>query len=156
MSSIHIRRFAKGEELALRQVFFETIRRINSRDYSEEQVTAWAPDVYDKTDWVSRIQSINPFIALIDDQIVGYADVQRDGYIDHFYCHWRFQGRGIGKALMGKLLQEASTLTLSRLYSHVSLTAKPFFEKYGFRKMKEQQVEVRGEQLTNFVMEKLL
>ena len=40
-----------------------------------------------------------------------------------------------------------------RVYTHVSITARPFFEKRGYCVRKEQQVERCGELLTNFVME---
>ena len=45
---------------------------------------------------------------------------------------------------------------ISRLYSEVSITARPFYERMGFKVVKEQQVEMRGQVLTNFVMEKHL
>ena len=38
--------------------------------------------------------------------------------------------------------------------THASITARPFFEKRGYRVVKEQQVERHGVLLTNFVMEK--
>lgn len=38
--------------------------------------------------------------------------------------------------------------------THVSITARPFFEKRGYIVVKEQQVERRGVWLTNFVMRK--
>ena len=38
--------------------------------------------------------------------------------------------------------------------THASRTAKPFFEKRGWRVVKEQQVERHGVLLTNFVMER--
>ena len=41
------------------------------------------------------------------------------------------------------------------IVTHVSITARPFFEKRGYRVVKEQQVERRGIRLTNFVMEKM-
>ena len=37
---------------------------------------------------------------------------------------------------------------------HASITARPFFEKRGYRVIKEQKVERQGVLLTNFVMEK--
>lgn len=36
---------------------------------------------------------INPFITELDDKIVGYTDLQEDGYIDHLYG----QAQGIVK-----------------------------------------------------------
>ena len=38
--------------------------------------------------------------------------------------------------------------------THASITARPFFEKRGYRVVKEQQVERNGVFLTNFVMVK--
>lgn len=40
--------------------------------------------------------------------------------------------------------------------THASITARPFFEKQGYRVIREQQVERRDLLLTNFVMEKTL
>jgi len=151
---IIIRQYQNGDEQYLREMFFNTIRQVNIKDYTLNQVIAWAPESYDEAQWKSRIQAISPFIALLDDKIVGYSDVQNDGYIDHFFCHSEYQGKGIGKTLMQTLFNSASEKGLSRLYSHVSITAKPFFEHFGFKVVKPQQVEIRGEVLTNYVMEK--
>ncbi|GEA31614.1 hypothetical protein CDIOL_25370 [Clostridium diolis] len=37
-----------------------------------------------------------------------------------------------------------------------SITAKPFFEKRGYHIVRQQEVERKGQLLTNFVMKKLL
>jgi putative acetyltransferase len=151
---LSIRKYQQGDEFELRELFFNTIRNVNIKDYSESQVQAWAPDIYDKSAWSERISSINPFVAVLGSEIVGYADVQNDGYIDHFFCHWNHQGKGIGKALMQVLIKVGEKEGISRFYSDVSITAKPFFEHFGFQIMKNQQVEVRGQVLTNYAMEK--
>lgn len=38
------------------------------------------------------------------------------------------------------------------IVTHASITTKPFFEKRGYRVIREQQVERQGIFLTNFVM----
>ena len=55
---------------------------------------------------------------------------------------------------MQKLLETAHQQGNARLYAHVSITAKPFFSAFGFIEVKAQQVEIRGQLLINFVMEK--
>ena len=152
---LNIRKYQKGDEPALREIFSKTVRIVNAKDYSQSQVQAWAPDDYDEAAWSERICSMAPFVATLNGVIVGYADIQDDGYIDHFFCHWNYQGIGIGKSLMEKLLLVGKSKGVERFYSHVSITAKPFFEHMGFESIKEQQVEVRGQLLTNYVMEKL-
>lgn len=54
------------------------------------------------------------------------------------------------------LLEHSRTTNITRLFSHVSKTAKPFFERFGFDVIKEQQVNVRGEVLTNYLMERVM
>jgi putative acetyltransferase len=153
---LSIRKFQKGDESNLRDIFFNTIRKVNIQDYSELQVKAWAADDYDQSQWYKRMSSINPFVAILDGEIVGYADIQDNGYIDHFFCHWNHQGKGIGKALMQKLIVAGQQKGITRFYSHASLNEKAFFEHFGFQLLKSQQVNIRGQVLTNYVMEKFI
>ena len=148
-----VRKYKKGDEKAIWQIKHDTIRKVNINDYSEQQVQAWAPDIYDEERWTKRINEMNPFVAEIDGIIVGYADIQSDGYVDHFFCHSEYQGQGVGKSLMQSILDKAQAEGINRLYSHVSITAQPFFEHFEFIVIKKQKVEIRGQVLTNFVME---
>lgn len=151
-----IRSYQPGEEPLLRELFYNTVHNVNQRDYSAEQRDAWAPAKYDENAWVMRILESEPFVALDNDTIVGFADVQSDGYIDFFFCHQAYQGKGVGKALMKHLLKTGRRYGLKRFYANVSITAKPFFQHYGFEVIRQQQKEVRGVVLTNFLMEKRL
>ncbi len=153
---ITIRNYQTSDAKALHALFYHTVRHISIRDYSKAQVRAWAPDNHDEAAWEARMAAINPFVAETDGKVVGYADVQENGYIDHFFCHWQHQGKGIGKTLMQTLFDTAKSKGLERLYAHVSITAKPFFAHFGFIPVKQQEVAIRGETLTNFVMEKSL
>ena len=153
---LKIRKFQIGDEPELRKLFFKTIRTVNIRDYSEAQVNAWAPEEYDQADWRNKMLSIEPFVAILDKKIVAYADLQADGYIKHFFCHADFQGKGLGKTLMQVLHDAALQQGCIRLYSHVSISAKGFFEHFSFKMLKAQHLEIRGQRLKNFVMEKHL
>jgi putative acetyltransferase len=153
---ISIRQFKQEDADTLHQLFYHTIRHVNCRDYSQAQVEAWAPTDYDKTQWNKRIAEINPFVVEYEGVIVAYADIQPNGYIDHFFCHHQYQGKGIARQLMQHLHQQAKEMKLDKAFAHVSITARPFFEKAGFRVVKAQQVPIRGLILTNYVMEKLV
>lgn len=152
---ILIRRYVESDAKETWGIFFNTVRSINSRDYSEQQVKAWAPESFDFALWQKRMDGINPFIAEINGVVVGYSDLQNDGFIDHFFCHHEYQGMGVGKALMTHILNCGSKKNIHRYYSEVSITAKPFYEHFGFQVVKEQNVEMRGQRLTNYVMEKI-
>ncbi|MEH8019048.1 GNAT family N-acetyltransferase [Rheinheimera muenzenbergensis] len=149
-----IRPYQPGEEPLLRELFYNTVHHVNQRDYTPAQRNAWAPAQYDENAWAMRMLESEPFVALDNDTIVGFADVQNDGYIDFFFCHHAYQGKGVGKALMQHILKTGKRYGVKRFYANVSLTAKPFFQHYGFTVLTEQQKQVRSVVLTNFLMEK--
>lgn len=151
---ITIRDFMPADAKALWEVYFHTIRNINCRDYSPQQVQAWAPRDFDFALWQKRVTELKPFVALVNGVIAGYSDLQQDGLIDHFFCHHQFQGKGVGRALMSHIFALGEQRGITRYYSHVSLTARPFYERMGFEVVKQQTLDVRGQQLTNFVMQK--
>jgi putative acetyltransferase len=151
---ITIRSYTKNDAKELWKIHFYTIRNINIRDYSKKQVEAWAPKSISDEIWNKRMMDLNPFIAEIDGVIVGYTDLQENGFIDHFFCHSEYQGQGVGKALMNHVLSVGKKRDIKRYYSEVSITARPFYEHFGFNVKQEQKFEVRGQLLKNFLMEK--
>lgn len=150
-----IRHYAEEDAEALWHLFFNTIRLINSRDYSQLQVEAWAPKSFDFNVWQKKMRAIKPFVAELNGVIVGYTDLQSSGLIDHFFCHHEYQGKGVGRALMKHVMQQGKSQNITRFYSEVSITAKPFYQHFGFSVVNEQTIEVRGEKLVNYVMERL-
>ena len=151
---IALREFRPGDEPALRAVFESAIHGTARRDYSQEQVDAWAPREHDVEDWALHMQDLAPFVACRDDAILGYADLQPTGYIDHFFVAADAGGQGVGGILMRRLLARAEELGLRELTSHVSLTAQPFFAHFGFEVVQHRVVEVRGVELRNAAMRK--
>jgi len=151
---MHIRRFRIGDEPALFRVFFSAVHEIASRDYTEQQILAWAPADFDQTLWRNRMRDINPFVVELDNELVGYADVQSNGYIDHFYVSGFHSRQGIGSLLMRSILQEAEKFGYSELTSDVSKTAQSFFAGYGFQVIERRSPVRRGVTIPNALMRK--
>ncbi len=147
-----IRPFRSGDEPALHAVFHSAVHGIAARRYSPEQLEAWAPADYDTEQWAERIRRIQPFVAEIDGQPVGYADLQANGTIDHFFVAAAHARRGVGQRLMGHILGLAMQRGLPRVQAHVSRSAESFFARNGFAVMARQTVTVRGVPLDNALM----
>ncbi|WAJ72398.1 hypothetical protein [Catenovulum adriaticum] len=81
MAKLIIRKFKHGDEAELKELLLNTITRVNVIDYSPEEIQAWTGKVTNELIWQKHIAAINPFVALIQNTIVGYADLQDDGYI---------------------------------------------------------------------------
>jgi len=147
-----VRKFKQGDEKELWDLFYNTIHNVNILDYDKAQVAAWAPDDLDINFAIQKFREIDPLVVIQDGKIIGYADIQPDGYIDHFYCHHEFQGRGVGSMLFAALEKKVKDNTISKMYSNVSLTARPFFEAMGFSVEKEQLLQQGGQRLKNYRM----
>jgi len=156
MAPILIRPFSEDDVPSLHAVFYSAIHQLAAGYYTPAQLDAWAPADRDMAQWRERILGIKPYVAEIDGQIAGYADLQANGYIDHFFVSGGFGRRGVGTALMNHLLAEAAARQIPELTSDVSLAAEAFFQSFGFEVETRQAVAVRGVVLHNAKMRKRL
>ena len=69
-SMIKIRKYNESDARDLWAIFYHTIRNVNSRDFTQAQVEAWAPDNASPEVWQKKMNAISPFVAEIDGQIV--------------------------------------------------------------------------------------
>lgn len=151
-----MRRFQPGDEPALFAVHRSAIERIASRDYSPEQIGAWLPLDEELEPWAQRVRALAPFVALDGEAVVGYADLQADGLIDHFYVSGHHPGRGIGALLMRCIHEEAARQGVGELRAYLSLAAESFFRRCAFEVVERRMPVRRGIALPNALMRKRL
>ena len=142
--SLTVRPYRPSDCPILAEIFYQTVHGVCGRDYTPQQLDAWADGQLDLAAWDASFQAHTTLVAEWDGVIVGFADLADGGYLDRLYVHRDYQRRGIAAALCDGL--PGARLT------HASLTARPFFERRGWRVEREQQVERHGVKLTNFVM----
>lgn len=147
---MQLRRYKQSDCRELAELFYNTVHTVNAADYNNEQLKAWATGHVDLEAWNKSLQEHYSIVAVDNGIIVGFGDIDQTGYLDRLYVHADYQDRGIATAICNKLEQSVS----GKIVTHASVTAKPFFEKRGYKVIKEQSVERHGVFLTNFVMEK--
>jgi putative acetyltransferase len=153
---ISIRDYQHGDAAALARLFYETVHSVNRRDYSAEQVRAWAPEIPDPATWHRRMIERCTLVAIQNGEPVAFAELEYDGHLDMFYCRNDVIGRGIGTQLHHAVEARAVHLGLARIFTEASITARPFFERRGFRFLQEQTVFRRGVSMTNYRIKKHL
>ena len=151
-----IRCYEAEDALQIARLFYETVRSVNRADYSEEQVQAWAPEVPDPEAWHARMADRRTLVAEDGGEVVGFAELEEDGHLDMLYLRKDAVGRGVGSLLYRATEREAREQGIGLILTEASVTACPFFERWGFRVVRKQTVERRGVDLTNFAMEKPL
>lgn len=151
---MELRKYESNDCAILAELFLNTVHTVNSKDYSKAQLDVWATGNVDISGWDKSFSEHNTLIAEIDGDIVGFGDMDDNGYLDRLYVHSDYQGKGIAKAIVNELEQQAMVYDISFFTTHASITAKPFFEKLGYHAVRENKVVRNGIELTNFIMEK--
>ena len=146
-----IRQYEPTDCEDLVKLFYHSVHTINAKDYSQEQLNVWATNKIDLEVWNKSLSEHYTVVAVENNIIVGFGDIDKSGYLDRLYVHKDYQRQGIATAICDKLEQ---AVKVNKIITHSSITAKPFFEQRGFMVVKEQQVERGGIALTNYVMEK--
>ncbi len=135
------------------ELFTHTIHKTCNKDYTKEQLNAWANLDIDYKKWQERLAKTKPYLAIIDKKLVGFAEFYED-YIDCFYVHPEYQGKGVGKMLINNIFKRAKEQKQTFLKVDASITAKQFFEKFGFKELKKNIVKRANVELVNFSMQK--
>jgi putative acetyltransferase len=155
-SMLEIRFFIHEDAAEVAQLFHDTVREVNVKDYSLAQVEAWAPADLSFRNWSETCAKKLTYVAFLNRTLVGFAELEYNGKIGCFYCHKDYQRQGIGRKLYQKLETTARELYLPCLQVEASITAKPFFDYLEFSIIRKQQVYCRGQQLINYLMKKQL
>ena len=106
---IKIRKYKEADAESLAQIYYDTIHKICSKDYTKEQIEAWAPkSCLELTGQTDKWKKLPPIVAIIHNEIAGFAEFEDNGHIDCFYVHRNFQNQNIGSKLLEKLKKQQS------------------------------------------------
>lgn len=146
-----LRPYRTGDLAAIAGLFYESVHTLCRGDYTTEQLGAWATGSIDEEAWDASFRAHHTLVAEENGVLLGFADMAEDGYLDRLYVHPVHTKKGVATALVNAL---EAACPAAQFTTHASMTARPFFEKRGYRVEQEQQVVRRGVPLTNFVMKK--
>ena len=148
---MQLREYMPSDCAQLAELFYQTVHSVNAKDYTQEQLNAWAIGEVDLPAWNASFRAHRTVIATENGEIIGFGDMDESGYLDRLYVHKDYQRQGIASAICDELERFAAGKTFT---THASITSKPFFENRGYRVVRQQEVIRRGVALTNFVMKK--
>ncbi len=145
-----IRKYQSSDCKEVVKLFYNTVRIVNTKDYTKEQLDIWTTEKIDLEKWNESLQEHYSIVAIDNETIVGFGDIDKTGYLDRLFVHHNHQKKGIATTICNQLEKAVQ----SDITTYASITAKPFFEKRGYIVIKEQQVERQEIFLTNFYMKK--
>ena len=157
MRQLPIRPLTRLDIPEIQALFHATVLTINSKDYTQEEVEDWASCGNCIEHWKDLLVK-NDYIGAIDRQgkIVGFSSMNAEGYLHSMFVHKDWQRRGVATLLLSEVEKMAHKYGVHKISVEVSITARPFFEKYGYSVVKEQKAKANRLYLTNYVMKKTL
>jgi len=151
-----LRRYKETDTIQLCDIYFSTIHNVNKVDYTKEELEAWAPsNSYNEESYkkdTSRWKKINPFIVDDNGILLGFAELEEKGHINCFFVHHEHQGKGVGRMLASACIDEAKALGYKKIITEVSITAKPFFMKMGFKVIEPTLCDISGHMMKYYIM----
>jgi len=151
-----IREYKADDCPLLAQLFYDTVHTVNAKDYTKEQLDAWAPGHVNLDEWNHSFLEHTTLVAVWNGVIAGFADMDKSGYLDRLFVNKDYQGVGIAIALVTELERRVGQNSAVCFETYASVTAKPLFEKLGYTVQAENIAVRRGVSLVNFRMAKVI
>lgn len=110
-----IREYQSSDCKELVELFYNTVHTVNAKDYTKEQLNVWATEQVNLKMWNQSIQEHFSIVAVDDDIIVGFGDIDKSGYLDRLFVHLEYQRKGIATAICNRLESEFKRILLPML-----------------------------------------
>jgi len=156
MPDFEIRRYIPADAAPIARVFHASVHGLAQRDYTPAQLSVWSPAAREAGWYASRAGGRDVWVADRDGEVVGFAELEPDGYVDMVYVAPGAARQGVATALYGALEDHARAAGLARLFVEASETALPFFIRMGFSNAQRRDFERNGVAIHNYAMEKRL
>lgn len=141
----------------LTKLYQRTVLHINRNDYSTEEVEDWASCGNNFKHWADLINKLYFIVAENEESLlVGFASISSEGYLHSMFIHKDHQRQGIASLLYQDIEDFSYRNNIQSITSEVSITAKGFFEKQGFKVDEEQMRKANKLYLRNYKMIKKL
>lgn len=151
-----LRRFEITDLDAVLDLYYDSVHRVMAQDYSEEALNALAPRQANRNYWENFLMKDYTVVVTEDDQIVGFGNVGKTGYLDLLYVSPDHLRQGIATMIADDLEAHARDLGARTLNTSSTITSRPFFEKRGYQMIQKQKTERHHVIVLAYLMEKTL
>ena len=139
-----------------------SIREICSKDYSSDQITAWAGFNFQEEHWHKTMD--RDFVWVISDNqnnIFGFGHLKfqekSEAEIAGLYFVPEVTGQGFGKKIFQLMLDQCRNKNVCSIHLTATKTAKAFYENVGFKQLDPQStLKIGGRDIECFKMKQSL
>lgn len=146
-----IRKFQNKDARKLSHLIQRALNEVNIKDYPKS-VIVHLSKYHAPSKLIERSKRRDIYVIVGGDRILGTASLE-DNNVFSVFVDPTYHGKGIGQRLMGYVERVAKKRGIYQLRLPSSLTAVGFYEKLGYKKIKEVFNKSAG---YNIIMEKKL
>jgi len=150
-----IRLARDGDYAAIARFHRQTIRHVNSKDYSKDIIRVWSTRPSAKRLRITA-ERCKRWVAVEGEKIIGYCDHSLNGEFWGLFVHKDYIGRGIGSRLLKTAENSLKKFGYKKVTLQASITAKNFYKKYGYKIVKKGFHLIGDKKLPTFLMTKKL
>jgi putative acetyltransferase len=126
------------------EIHKNSVRVLCQPDYSKEQIEAWAGHRM-PADYRQRILGGHFYAAEMDGNVIGYARYNpKTNELCSIFVDPLVARRGVGKALVDLIFEDAAARGMTHLWLDASLTAVSFYQAAGFSTVEETKHDFSG------------
>lgn len=144
MSGVVVRAYGPADASATLELFTLAITTTARAAYSPEQTSAWLGEPRSLAEWHEGRAAVQTYVAELDGRVVGFTDIDGNGYVDRLFVHPEAGRRGVASALLARVVHQGRRQGLPALTTHASLVAEPVFSRHGFEIVARETVH-RGD-----------
>ncbi len=151
---MEIRQATPSDHKNMLALFVKTVRLVNAKDYSPRQIDKWASTANDLS-VLEKLSKDHEFYVCEDeneDELMGFCSINSKGFIHSFFVSSDFQRKGVGTTMISFIIKYGLLHKIGELEAEVSVTAKPFFEKFRFIVETPQIISIGEVPFRNFRM----
>ena len=141
---MNLRQITIKDQLELKKVYFDSIKSLDEKIYSQEQKRAWSSQSWINPNFDKSINQGKGWLLSEKGKVIAFATRYPNNRIALFYCKGKFQRKGYGSKLLQKLEDEAKEEGLDSIYTEASLISYELFLKNEWKIIRKEKVIINN------------
>lgn len=156
--TIVIRSFEASDAPVLADIYVTALEQLARHAYTSDQLRVWRAHAPSPAMIRDAYGDGRLALVALDEcgDHAGFSDLERNGHIQYLYTSPHAAGRGVARALLARLEDEAQVLGIVHMFAEASEVALPVFERAGFVRLRRRDFEIDGVVIHNYAVEKRL
>ncbi|WP_025741841.1 GNAT family N-acetyltransferase [Aquimarina pacifica] len=148
--NLEISRATEMDLPLMQRLFYQTVTSYGSAIFTKSEIKFYSRLATNKVYWINKFKKDFIYNAKLNGEIVGSFSMDQKGTIDYVFVHMNYHGQGIATNLYESLESVAKKANIPTLTTQINILTRAFFEKRGFKIIKNETKVVGGQEIVSY------